>query len=54
MSGVVWEPTGPRVVSPFRIASGITGCRHAISRSATFSASIWSSGRYLVPAWSAA
>ena len=54
MSGVVCEATGPRAVSPFRIASGITGCRHAISRSATVSASIWSKGRYLVPAWSAA
>ena len=54
MRGVVWEPTGPRVVTPLRIASGITGCRHAISRPATVSALIWSSGRYLVPAWSAA
>ena len=54
MRGVVWEATGPRVVSPFRMASGITGCRQAISRFATLSSLIWSSGRNLVPAWSAA
>ncbi len=54
ISGVVCEPTGPRVVSPSRMASGMTGCRQTISTPPTFSALIWSSAEYFVPAWSAA
>ena len=39
-----------RFAVPDRI--GNHRCRHAISRSATVAALIWSRGRYLVPAWS--
>ena len=41
---------GVKSSRPSRIASGSTDCRQTIWRSAIVSASIWSSGEYLVPA----
>ena len=54
ISGVFCEPLGGVIMLPCRVASGIVDCRQATRRSCTVSASIWSSGAYLVPASSAA
>ena len=54
MSGVFWDAPGARIVLPCRVSSGRVDCRQTTRRSWTLSASIWSSGEYLLPALSAA